>query len=105
MLFLRPGEPGGVIKGGDIDNRLLTLSDALSLPTPGQLTGIPINHNTNDPFFCLLEDDSLISSWSVRTEQLLSLPADMHDSYVRLIIDVFIKVTRITEGNISLMGD
>jgi hypothetical protein len=34
VTMLRPGEPGGVISVGDIDNRLKTLFDALSIPSP-----------------------------------------------------------------------
>ena len=32
VLFLRRGNPGSIIKDGDIDNRLLTLADGLRLP-------------------------------------------------------------------------
>ena len=67
VLFLRPGRRGGIIKGGDVDNRILTLSDALCVPKKEQFEKLTVAHNLNDPFFCLLEDDSLISSWSVRT--------------------------------------
>ena len=38
ILLLWPEEPGNIIKnGGDIDNRLKTLFDALAYPTPGQI--------------------------------------------------------------------
>lgn len=107
VLFLRPGPPGKVLQTGDIDNRLLTLSDALCVPKKDQFENLTVNHNVNDPFFCLLEDDSVISSWSVRTAQLLSPvpPEPKDDSYVRLIIDVFIKVTKVNDGNIGFIGD
>jgi hypothetical protein len=32
ILFLRPDTPGGVIRSGDIDNRMKTIFDALRLP-------------------------------------------------------------------------
>jgi hypothetical protein len=105
VLFLRPGPPGKVFQSGDIDNRLLTLSDALCVPKKDQLQKVPVHHKVNDPFFCLLEDDTLISRWSIRTAQLLALPPSTDDSYVRLIIDVLIKVTRVTEANIGFIGE
>ncbi len=36
VLFLRPHRPGGVVNQGDIDGRLKTLLDALSIPDANQ---------------------------------------------------------------------
>lgn len=73
IVLLRPGTPGNVLQtGGDIDNRLKTLLDALAVPP--HPNGLPKGINPVDgetPFFCLLEDDGLITKLSVHTERLL----------------------------------
>jgi hypothetical protein len=95
ILFLRPGLPGKLIsKGGDIDNRIKTLFDALRIPALGELP------KPNDPPWkgvtcCLLENDSLISGFDVETDQLLGGEAGggppMPDSCVQLVIHVAVK--------------
>lgn len=77
VLFFRPSYIGRVMQGGDIDNRLKTFADALCVPQENQLYNISIRHPSSDPFFCLLEDDSLISSLSIRTAQLLNPVQDV----------------------------
>lgn len=104
ILFLRREEPGKVItQGGDIDNRLKTLFDALRLPK--NLDELPKGdapHGDEAPFFfCLLEDDALITRVSVTVDRLL-VPGDA--SSVLLILDVVTRPTVVTWGNISL-GD
>ncbi len=90
ILFLRRDNPGGLIhSGGDIDNRIKVLFDGLKMPQiVADLGGLPLELDEN-PFFCLLENDSLITSVSVTTDRLL-VPMDaeekIHDVY--LIIHV-----------------
>jgi hypothetical protein len=107
VLFLRPGAPGAIITGGDIDNRILTLSDGLRLPR-GEREIAYANQQTDfprtDPIFCLLEDDSLITRWNVRTDQLLAPASGGAASDVRLVIDVVIKAARLTWSNLDLSG-
>ncbi|MCA1606530.1 MAG: hypothetical protein LC775_13925 [Acidobacteria bacterium] len=80
ILLLRPEQPGGiVVAGGDIDNRLKTLFDALACPRgvqdlPKQWTPGP----DETPLHCLLEDDRYISRVNVRTSQLLNPPDSTH---------------------------
>jgi hypothetical protein len=66
--ILRRAKPGGVLaggdKGGDIDNRLKPLLDALALPlkqnqVPGHMRG------NGERLYCLLEDDALISRLTI----------------------------------------
>ena len=72
ILFLRPDIPGGVIQSGDIDNRMKTIFDALRLPrSKAELGGYDAPIEGEDPFFCLLEDDSLITNASIETDTLL----------------------------------
>lgn len=91
ILFLRRDNPGGLIVsgGGDIDNRIKVLFDGLRMPqTMSELGGLPLELDEN-PFFCLLEDDSLITSVSVTTDRLL-VPMDSEEkiNHVYLIIHV-----------------
>lgn len=73
ITLLRPELPGGILQsGGDIDNRLKTLFDALAMPS--QLNAMPGSIQPSDgetPFFCVLEDDKLITKVSVQTHWLL----------------------------------
>ena len=60
------------MQGGDIDNRLKTLLDSLKIPSePGALPPDAAPNSKDKFFFCLLEDDNLITELSVNTKQLL----------------------------------
>jgi hypothetical protein len=50
------------------------------------------------PFFCLLEDDNLVTAVSVQTEQLLELA---EPSLVDVLINVRTRVTQQTMGNFA----
>jgi hypothetical protein len=88
IFFLRPEPPGNLLtQGGDIDNRLKTLFDALRMPHV--LSELPLNEAPQDgenPFFCLLEDDALITEIDVKTDMLLNAPS--HRSGAELLIRV-----------------
>lgn len=73
VTFLRPEPPGSIVtQGGDIDNRLKTLLDSLKIPSePNALPSDAIPDSREKFFFCLLEDDNLITELSVNTKQLL----------------------------------
>lgn len=73
ITLLRPGSPVFVLdSGGDIDNRLKTLFDALSMPQQRQQVPQGWQPSPEEkPFFCLLEDDRLVSSVRVSTATLL----------------------------------
>jgi hypothetical protein len=69
ILFLRKEEPGSlVLPGGDLDNRIKTLFDGLRIPKADELRFN--SGGLDDPFYCLLEDDSLITDFRARTSQL-----------------------------------
>lgn len=100
VVLLRPEAPGQLItQGGDIDNRLKTLFDALTVPRHQNAlpTGAAPTPNQQPFFYCLLEDDNLVTSVAVKTEQLLEPVADA--SIVDVSITVHTKVTRLTMGN------
>lgn len=90
ILFLRRDAPGGLIKsGGDIDNRIKVLFDALRIPENcGELpVGQPPTADET-PFFCLLQDDSLITQVAVTTDRLLTPLSGGHVNDVKLVIHV-----------------
>jgi len=86
--LLWPQSPGSIfVSGGDIDNRLKTLFDALKIPSePSALPKGTMPLDGEKPFFCLLEDDSLISKVTVSTDRLLEPEAD--PSIVKLLLRV-----------------
>lgn len=94
ILFLRREKPGAIVQhGGDIDNRLKTLFDALRMPhNVSELSGLAPTH-TDERMYCLLEDDSLITRLSVSTQQLLEPIGTEHPSTVELLIHVTVQST------------
>ncbi|MDO8838669.1 MAG: hypothetical protein Q7V31_07040 [Parvibaculum sp.] len=100
VLFLRPHKPGGIVHQGDIDGRLKTLLDALTIPDANQDYETRTAERNETPFFVLLENDRLITKVSVETDQLLefvSAKPDVND--VRLVITVRIRPYEIHTGN------
>ena len=71
--FLRSEPPGRLItSGGDLDNRIKTLLDALRVPPdPSSLPAGTQPDPGEDPFYCLLEDDSLVTKLFIRSDRLL----------------------------------
>lgn len=102
ILFLRRDNPGSIVRsGGDIDNRIKVLFDGLKRPEiMDDLGELPIEADEN-PFFCLLEDDKLITKVSVTTDRLL-LPAaadeNIHDVFLQIHVTV-INPSAIFAGN------
>ena len=104
VLFLRNGPPGAVISAGDVDNRLKTLFDALTMPqSASQLGDYKEPADDEDPFFCLLEDDSLITRASVETDTLLEPIGDIPiENTARVIVTVRTKLLRANHSNLGL---
>jgi len=104
ILLLRPQPPGALITaGGDIDNRLKTLFDALRMPlNKGELPNSWNPDPEEIPFYCLLEDDSLVVNVSVVTDRLL-VPVT-GPSEVNLIIHVRVGAMPVTIGNLGFLG-
>ena len=103
VLFLRPDPPGEVLRSGDIDNRLKTLFDALRRPTEtGEFGGYDQPVEEEKPFFCLLEDDSLVSQIAVETDILLQdVGGGFDDNAARLVISVTLKPYITTYDNLG----
>jgi len=97
ILILKPEQPGGIVlSGGDIDNRLKTLFDAMTRPAANQ--DVPRNwipQSEEKPLHCLLEDDALITSVSVRTSRLLN---PVRPTNVKVIVDVSVSTRNVFGG-------
>jgi hypothetical protein len=91
ILFLRRDQPGNLIaSGGDLDNRIKVLFDALRLPQNcDEALSSPTGAPDTEPIYTLLEDDRLIVEVKVTSDRLLTPKADTeHINDVRLIIHV-----------------
>jgi len=99
--LLRPEPTGSIVMNmGDIDNRLKTLLDSLKSPTePGELPDNASPSKEEKPFFCLLEDDSLITAINIRTSQIL-IP-NFPEKEVIILIDVEVKKIRTLMGGME----
>lgn len=90
ILFLRRDGPGSIVRsGGDIDNGIKVLFDALRMPqTRDEIAGdSPAEDEV--PFYCLLEDDKLISKVQTETNWLLTpTQHSEHINDVQLVIRV-----------------
>jgi hypothetical protein len=103
VLFLRKEAPGSLIlQGGDVDNRVKTLFDALSAP--------PHDENVLDdptaeyPMYCLCQSDALITSVEVKTDRLLTKPNSPVDQ-VHLVVEVDVRVVQVQTYNMAFNGD
>src|SRR5262249_29612296 len=102
ILFLRHEPPGKIYQGGDIDGRIKTLLDGLSMPQHKEQVEAD---KTGEPLlvYTLLEDDSQISGLSVESERLWG-SADMPPDHVHLTIEVDVRVTQATIYNLPFVG-
>jgi hypothetical protein len=103
ILFLRRGKPGKIISSaGDLDNRVKVLFDALRIPLhENEIRGFKSPDQRG--FLCLLEDDKLITGFRVTSDRILEAEQPDARNDVRLIINVEIKVTKITDDNLGYL--
>ena len=99
--FLRKEAPGSVYQGGDLDGRIKTLIDALTMPQhPENMIKDPACPPIT---YCLLENDHMISGINVESERLLNATTE-DKSYVRLTIEVDVRVRQAMIYNQSFLG-
>jgi hypothetical protein len=110
ILFLRNEKPGSLFSkpqneyGGDLDNRLKLFLDALSVPREqGELKDI-LPQEGELPFYCLLDDDSLVTDLRVETDTLLGNEKTDKVDKVRLIVQVTIKAAIVVDSNLALIS-
>ncbi len=102
IRFLRKEAPGKVYQGGDLDGRIKTMIDALTMPRHVEQV-LERKTSITSPIYCLLEDDSLVSGLEIESERLLgdqNNPAD----WVKLMIEVDVRVRQSTIYNQSFLG-
>jgi hypothetical protein len=89
ILFLRREPKGGIVQGGDLDNRIKLLFDSLRIPKGNEVPD-PFDANLEPrPFFCLLSDDQLITEFRVNADRLLVPPqSESSGAEVHLVIEV-----------------
>lgn len=99
ITLLRPEPPGSIVtQGGDIDNRLKTLLDSLKIPSePNAIHPDEKPDSGEDIFYCLLEDDNLITELSVNTKQLLEPNCERGEVIAILDIEI-IKIRQLLGG-------
>jgi hypothetical protein len=108
VTFLRREDPGAIVNaGGDIDNRLKTLFDALRIPHDASELGRSVDSGDPLEIFCLLEDDVLITRLGLQTGRLLGpLHPDAHvkaPTDVELHMHVAVKVSAGSYANVDFL--
>lgn len=108
VTFLRKEAPGKVYQGGDMDGRIKTLLDALAMPQHKEQMIPEPEFSKSDkalyPIYCLLEDDSMISGFDIESGRLLSAHDVPSDDWVKLMIEVDVRVHQTTIYNQSFLG-
>jgi hypothetical protein len=101
VVMLRPTPPGALIRqGGDIDNQLKTLFDALRCPhTIAELPPGDVPADGEDPFFCLLDDDERITDLHVATDRHLAARTERS---VQITLFVRTRPTQVIYANAPL---
>ena len=101
ILLLRPEPPGNILQRADIDNRLKVLFDALRRPENAQeIPGGWVPSSDEQPLFCLLDDDRLITRVNVDTDRLLAAESDDN---VALTIRVSLRASSPTWASVGLL--
>lgn len=102
IKFLRYGHPGDLVdNAGDLDNRLKVLLDALRMPHNESELPPPQGPPDDDYFYCLMEDDRLITSLTVESDRLLEPAAGGDESLVDIWLGVTVKPLVVTPLNIG----
>jgi|ERR1700687_753575 len=104
ITLLRQQAPGQLLgEGGDLDDRMKTLFDALRKPSTQEAQQAQIDPlPNNEPIHCLLQDDSLVLKVAVETDRLLRPASDPYDLVA--IIQVRVVLSRVTGGTIGLLS-
>jgi hypothetical protein len=99
----RPTGPGSILfTGGDLDNRLKVLFDALRIPTTLTEVGEDSPASEGEVFYCLLADDRLITKVSIESFRLLE-PHPDDENYIEVDIDVTVQAMTPMTGAWTLL--
>jgi hypothetical protein len=78
-----------------------TLLDALKVPgTSDMSAGTP----DADPFYCVLEEDAMVTGVNIKTDRLLTQPGGSVQE-VHLVMEVIVRVIQFSMHNIGFLGD
>lgn len=103
ITLLRSEAPEGLlIHHGDIDNRLKTLFDALRVPSASELRALGHDVENDDPIYCLLQDDKLVTKVSVEVDRLLGRAPNTQQTVA--IIKVHLRATLVTMANLGIVA-
>ena len=84
IRLLRPQRPGGIVyTGGDLDNTLKTIFDALRMPREAQEVLDPPAGVTRGLVYCLLADDRLVTRLVIDSKRLLLPAEELEPGYVK----------------------
>jgi len=87
ITLMQTEAAGSIItRTGDIDNRLKSLFDSMKVPTSAELPADVKPNVDEEPFFCVLEDDHLITSVAVDTKRLLEPTVAI--AHVQLLVTI-----------------
>jgi len=101
ILLLRRQPPFRVLDPiGDLDGRVKTLIDGLRMPQLGQEVGENTPGVDEDPFFCLMDDDSAIFNFQVTVDRLL-VPPELNEPEKDIMAIIGVKVTTFAGGQIT----
>jgi hypothetical protein len=102
IIVLLPGASGHLLtNGGDIDNRIKTLLDALRTPAASTELPRPDSFDYSDGgMCCLLENDNLVDRLTIQVHRDLA-PVDKHS--VRCLVEVSTRVTQTVWKNLSFV--
>jgi hypothetical protein len=96
----RPAKAGSIVyAGGDLDNRLKTLFDALSAPRSND--SVDASQLDQAEYFCLLSDDVLVTGLSIESYQLLGTARP--EDYIDLNLTVTITARTPMYGTLGLL--
>jgi hypothetical protein len=101
ILLLRPQEKRFIFTQGDIDGQVKTLFDALRIPKNFAETDGVGPQQDETPFFCLLEDDKLITEVRVLADQLLLLPNQRDCKATDSFVIIGVKINHRYPGSVD----
>ena len=106
ILLLRRQEPFRTFDPvGDLDGRVKTLIDGLRMPQVHQEVGDYKPAPDENPFFCLMDDDSAIFDFKVKVHRLL-VPAEPEEPERDIVAIIGVRVTTFGGNAIAyLSGD
>lgn len=110
IMLKRRSDPGDIFvsgdDGGDLDNRLKILLDALRMPLspkecPGNMCGPGLHDGQWTELIALLEDDALISKITIEARRLNTIPLD-DQGHDWAEIDVLAKLKTLHPGQFTM---